>query len=449
MHSLLKVMRAVIFFLLFSIGAVALPGLVGVIPGRHLSKYVFTMLAVFIGVVLGACFLAKEKRAGLVLAVTALSSLCLAVTLGDLVLRPLLTTRLYYRAHERLGQTFAEFPQLKRYQPNQRLVLQAYGDLANLAGRDELRQYRALEFVTDERGFRNLPAQGSAAFDVIALGDSFTTGLGTTQSDIWSSLLESRHQMKTYNLGFQGSPWDQFMNLQIELPHIKTHQGTVLVWLMFTGNDLFENYGLSVDPKDLLHNSGWALFAEKIRVFQERSPVKKLLSAALRPLRRPDGAHWNVVSKPFLNGRDLLFYQFYVNNRHQAYEELVALPNYSRLRDLIQAANHFFKIHQLQPIIFLAPSKAEVFSWLLDGQMSWSNDVGVSGFSKALSELCDSESLRFVDLEPSLRQLSQATYESSGELLWWYDDSHWNSTGHAGVAEIVAEQIEVMMQPIE
>jgi hypothetical protein len=60
------------------------------------------------------------------------------------------------------------------------------------------------EWRTDRRGFKNTDAVAALGrVDVVALGDSFTEGMGVAVADTWPSVMSARG-MATYNLGVQG-----------------------------------------------------------------------------------------------------------------------------------------------------------------------------------------------------------------------------------------------------
>lgn len=65
------------------------------------------------------------------------------------------------------------------------------------------------EWRSDSRGFKNLPSQRDQ-FDIVALGDSFTEGMGVAIEDTWTTRL-SRKGHATYNLGIQGYAPTQFL----------------------------------------------------------------------------------------------------------------------------------------------------------------------------------------------------------------------------------------------
>lgn len=67
------------------------------------------------------------------------------------------------------------------------------------------------EWRSDWRGFKNLPEVAArGTYDLVAVGDSFTEGMGVAVEQTWTSLL-SRSGHPTYNLGVQGYAPTQFL----------------------------------------------------------------------------------------------------------------------------------------------------------------------------------------------------------------------------------------------
>jgi hypothetical protein len=66
------------------------------------------------------------------------------------------------------------------------------------------------EWTTDQRGFKNPPEIGALAqVPIVAIGDSFTEGLGVPTNDTWAARL-SASGYPTYSLGVQGYAPSQF-----------------------------------------------------------------------------------------------------------------------------------------------------------------------------------------------------------------------------------------------
>ncbi len=130
-----------------------------------------------------------------------LVSLCCTITVFDLAARPFLLSKL--RPANRFIRIWPELPQLHRYQPSVNFVGNTYGDLADVSGRSDWREWRRVKFVTDEAGFRNEPRSpglDTRPLDVIVLGDSFGVAAGTSQEELLSSQFARNFGLSVYNL---------------------------------------------------------------------------------------------------------------------------------------------------------------------------------------------------------------------------------------------------------
>lgn len=78
---------------------------------------------------------------------------------------------------------------------------------------------------------------------------------------------------------------------------------------------------------------------------------------------------------------------------------------------------------------------------MLDGARPWSTGEEPSGFSVVLRGLCEQHGFLFLDLKPALAAASRRAYASSGALLWWYDDTHWNGHGQRAAAAAIGQHI--------
>ena len=81
-----------------------------------------------------------------------------------------------------------------------------------MSGRAELREPWRILFWADAPGFRS--GHGSGAFDGVP-GDWFTAGTG--EDDMFARLLERQYGYRIYHAGYPGGPYDQFVNLAIEV----------------------------------------------------------------------------------------------------------------------------------------------------------------------------------------------------------------------------------------
>ncbi len=137
------------------------------------------------------------------------------------------------------------------------------------------------------------------------------------------------------------------------------------------------------------------------------------------------------------DGKTILFHKTYAARSRKSVKDITGHPNYSkltltltRMKELIDETGASFKI-------VLFPSKSEVYSWLYYEKEPWSTQPVKSSFSKVLAEICSELGVDFLDIAPALISESKKLYESSGELFYWSDDTHFNAKGHQRAATLL------------
>ncbi len=365
-----------------------------------------------------------------------LTATCLALSASDVLLRPLLERRLNYTALNVYSHKLPRLPIVGRWDPNLQLRDTLYGDLAAIAGDPTLREPREIVFQTDAEGFRNTAV--SASIDVIVLGDSFGAGWGTTQERIFARLLETRHGRHVYNLSFPGGPYDQYVNFAIESPRLMFTTNTTIIWAFYTGNDLDDAAGQAWEIDALPWQSAFGAWRVSYRTFRNRSPLNRLLEG-LRG--RLTGGPDDVIRRTLPNGQPFLFKggqeAWGASPRRQVEQH----PNFPKLVRTMEAMKRLTGEKGLNLAVLILPTKGEVYRWILD-RREWSVEDGrSSGFAQAVLAACDRIQLRCLDSKPYLTEEARRLFESSGQLLWWRDDTHLGEPGHAAVADFIAQHV--------
>lgn len=388
-------------------------------------------LAVFAAYAFGHAPGRRSKQVSVVLL-----SACCGVTLFDLAARPLLLYLSSVRPSERYIQRWPSLPLLQRYSAGVKFEGLTYGDLAAVSGRGEWRAWHRIRFVTDEYGFRNEPRSADEAarpLDLIVLGDSFGVAAATSQEETLSSVLARDYVLSVYNLSVsRESPQQEYANLLLEGERLKTREGACVLWLVFVGNDLDDEYHPELETPRPARPGTFARLVVGLDDFRGRSPVRRLLSGGDASL---------VIERQFVDGRRVLFHRDYAERRSRTSEEIVRHPHFAHLKATLGAMERLAGERRLKVSVALVPSKEEVYSWVLDGAPAWSAGAGPSGFSEVLRGLCEQHGFRFLDLKPTLSEESRRAYEASGALLWWPDDTHWNAEGQRAAARAVYENL--------
>ena len=148
-----------------------------------------------------------------------------------------------------------------------------------------------------------------------------------------------------------------------------------------------------------------------------------------------------IIERKFVDGRRVLFHKNYALRRGRTAEEVMRHPNFVHLQTTLGAMERLAVERRLKVSVALVPSKEEVYAWVLDGAQAWSSSVEPSGFSEVLRGLCEQHGFRFLDLKPTLLEDSRREFESSGALLWWPDDTHWNGEGQRAAARAVYQNL--------
>jgi len=91
--------------------------------------------------------------------------------------------------------------------------------------------------------------------------------------------------------------------------------------------------------------------------------------------------------------------------------------------------------------VILPPCKEEIYSWAREQKAAWSGGMDQSGFAQAVAELSRAQDIPFFDLKPQLDAAARQSYEQTGALLWWHDDTHMNAQGHRAIVNAVYEQL--------
>lgn len=365
-----------------------------------------------------------------------LLSLCLALPAMDLALRPLIGHRLHYTPSNIVSRKLPRLPILGRWDANVDLSMASYGDLAALAGEAGYREPRRIAFRTDAFGFRNSSTEGP--IDVLVLGDSFGAGMGTTDDKVFARLIETRYGRRTYNLSYPGGPYDQLINFMIESPRLTFSPHAVVIWTLYTGNDLDDSGGETWEYNELPWKGALGEWQVRYRTFRNRSPLNQWMEAVRW---RVKGRNGGVIVRDLPAGRPVLF-----QDRHEAWGTRARIDvethtNFVKLERSLGTMKGLVEKRGLGLIVLIFPTKGEVYRWVLDQREPRSDDERPSGFSDAVLAACGRLVLRCVDVKPGLIKEARRLYEDTGALLWWRDDTHLGEKGHEAAATLIAGEL--------
>jgi hypothetical protein len=330
-----------------------------------------------------------------------------------------------------------------------------YGDLAGISGLRADREERVETFITDAYGFRNAVSYSaqSPPLELVVLGDSFADGANTTQEQTLPGVFAREFHYQTRNLSMGGAgPWQEYINLALEIDRAPIRpEGAVLLWLIFTGNDLDDPCYSILEPEQLRSNGMFRSFLVSYGTFRDRSPVRLLRLKAEFAIRGALGSKaistQVLLRREFLGDKTILFYSVLAERRSRKSEDILRHPNWPCFRSTFSAMKKLASAKHLNVAIISVPSKEEVYSWVLDNGLPWSTRPDPSPFSIALENISKEEGFTFLDLKPSLVTASKSAWETSGALVWWRDDVHWNGRGQREAASVIESKVLHLVLP--
>jgi hypothetical protein len=391
--------------------------------------------ALLVGAMLGSlpCALWFLSRSGSVWArrtVLVVVSCFLAVVFADLVARGFVSDSNLVSQ----SAPWPPMPLVQRFAPNVRFEGIIYGEASLPASMAAYREYHAFRFYTDRFGFRNENVP-QAPLDIIALGDSFAAGAGTTQEQTWSVILGRSFGLRVYNLAVGGSgPWGHYVNLMLEADRLKTRPyGTVVIWMLFPGTNLEVPCYPIFAKEQLPWRSRLGRLADAFKAFRGRSPLGNAL--ATRGMLQAPGDVGR--ANTFLDGTYILFKDEYAREATFTLDGVRRHPTFNCIKQTVSAMAHFAAVKGLTVALVAVPSKDEVYSWVRLGARPWSTPSDPSGFASAVRQVARENDMPFLDLKPFLVEASKRVFRESGRLIYWRDDSHWNADGNLEVARIL------------
>jgi hypothetical protein len=310
---------------------------------------------------------------------------------------------------------------LYRHRPGLRFTGETPGDLVDLFGIATDRKYR-VDVAYDENGFRNPPGRTRA--DVVLVGDSFLEAGLVPYEETIPAILERKLDLVVQNLGCSGyGPQQEKIVLErYGLPL----RPRFVVWFFFEGNDLadvgrYEEARRTggQDPRKtrFLARSLTANLARRIALLLERPRREDAPQAK----RRMGTFRGNPMYFAFAGER--------LTEADRAHLERAKALILEAANETRKAGARFLLVH--------VPTKFRVYRHLTQ----FAPDTECAAWEanelpSLMEEFARESGIEFV-------QASLALYSgaAAGEIAYFPDDGHWNSRGHAIVAELLRTKL--------
>ena len=357
----------------------------------------------------------------------------IAVVLADALLRFLPIEWLAFRAWEPmiLKQRPTTPFEPNRFYHNDR----AFGDLANMGNRPDLREFHPETFTTDEFGFRNPPNLATTPPPcAILVGSSFSGGCGVSDNDTLAVQLSQRIGCRVYNAAATSCDLDL---IRAVAKRLQMPSGVVLfevternrVPRVPTPGKLepiqrFWRAFLASPTVGTLSGEWRSLKTSRLKILTERA---YRLFQNDRFLPRVTPRH--VACRSLRNGEPMLFLADH-------------LTLAQRNRDVERAGAYWswlaeeLKQDHLSLLVFLLPEKYTAYQHLLREAPAPSPTD--KSFLGQIEDQLRGRGVPVVNLEPVLRRRAEQDLER-GAYLYRRDDSHWNERGIVLAAEAIAE----------
>jgi hypothetical protein len=288
------------------------------------------------------------------------------------------------------------------------------GDLAGIANLPEYRVFRPQVFTTDHFGYRNSPSDSRLPPSVLLLGSSFTYGTANSDEQTLARQLEISSGCSVYNAG----GWDRVVaNARALVGRLGMRQSLVLMEVL--ERDPWER-PIAIEtrkPRFRYSAVAWWYYDQAMRS-RLKSVAERLYKSLSNDRIFPNTFKANVVVRELEDGRPMLFHRN-LEHRGRLPETGPHVRAIERLRDALREDGHRLGI-------YLIPDKLTVYRDLVSPLVPHA-DMGARVLAELERRL---RALRIpvVNLEPVLHAASREEL-SSGELIYWPDDTHWNPTG--------------------
>ncbi len=275
----------------------------------------------------------------------------------------------------------------------------------------------------EEIGFR----EDGPVHDVyaVAVGDSFTFGIGVNDSSGWVEVLQSELGLEVVNMGLPSASTLQYTRM-LERYGLAL-QPQVILYEYYPA-DLIENTWFNMwleagSPGGAYHWQEWRDKSEtgnwfqSLRLFLEKNSITvNLLLIPLKAIYHALPAEANPSS-----GEDTYVFQGTVATR----EELDA--SQSLVRESILEAQRLARQSGAQLVVVLFPTKDQIA-----GAVSTSGELGMDW----VLAFCEANSIRCLDLTPAFLE-----HAAAGEALYFPIDGHWNEQGNRLAASLMCEYL--------
>ncbi len=334
-------------------------------------------------------------------------------------------------------------------------------------------------FQTDDEGFRN--AHTRDRIDSAALGDSFTDAMTLDARESWTTLLERQTGVAVQNYGTAGFGPQQ--ELRVLTDYAMRHRPRMVILAYFAGNDLFDAEAFDDfdrsggeirravpgwQIKDVVSRADtWFVVSAARAATAWASRQQRAEATTTSPL--PAGTDAMVAATPSfdrgmftlpVNGRPLrwAFMPAYLNTLNFSQADLAARRGWRLTRRALTEMRDAARGGGAELVVLFLPFKAQVYLPLLTASLPAQDLARALRFylpdrptppdvstllqnrlaqNVMMRDFCAKEGIRMLDMTDALEARVR-----TGENVYYPDESHFNETGHALVAETLGQFLD-------
>jgi hypothetical protein len=277
---------------------------------------------------------------------------------------------------------------------------------------------------TDSNGFKNPPLTGERSHHAyLALGNSFTEGMGVSIEDTWASIFQSKTGKTVYNAGVQGYAPSQFLGT-MHLLKDRIEFDVVVLGHLPAIYQREENFGTV--PTQATGG------IESIRVGRKAQlVVPQVIKRSIALMRSSlAAAHRGGPGSRFSE------YRTEIPATIPSSAQVLSNPNWGRAMEAYFAIAEWCRINDKRLVIIGFPRRYEVYFGRAESIHSSEYYLELDLLRQALSGF----DFTLVDTYPALRRY--AARAASGELPYFEVDGHLSRWGN----QIVAESLVLGLQ---
>jgi len=310
--------------------------------------------------------------------------------------------------------------------------------------------YRTWEYqthvCTNSAGFRDreYPVKRVSGIKrIVVLGDSFTSGFGVHDADIFTEFMEDRLMERTeiMNFGINGfGPVQEYLLLKTRAAK---YRPDLVVMVIYLGNDFDDISGFSdwIDgygrPKVTFIDGEMAILTPHSKVHSPRKREEKC--------QMPSSHFANFIDKSM---NSLKKDKYAIENMPAELRICKTTPDdqisasLKLMGDIIGETNNFCNNNGIRLLIVAAPSIVQVhedryWSKIMKTYNIRADDYDLNIPAITLKQICEKQGIALCDLTPRLKNAA-----ARGKSLYYAEDLHWNAEGHRVVAESLSTFIK-------